>query len=253
MNIQIQAVATDKILPLRQRFKQEMNCQIVHDALHKRPGWTNSYLLFVDDEIAGYASVAVGGPWEKQPALFEYYLHASFKSKSFDLFEAILTNLSPAIVEAQSQNQLLVTMMHTFASTVESERILFEDAETTHWVREDLRLVRPEGEDSLSVLNQQGERQLAWEIQKAGQIVGKGGIGYHYNTPYGDLYMEVDAGFRKQGIGTFLIQELKRVCYLQGGIPGARCRPDNVASRRTLMKAGFRPCGHILIGQLGKI
>ena len=229
-----------------------MNCQIVHDALHKRAGWTNPYLLCVNDEIAGYAAVAVGGPWAKQAAIFEYYLLPSFNRFAFQLFEALLTSTKSAIIEVQSQNKLLVTMMHTYAHQVESERILFEDGVTTNWIREDLQFGVPEGKGSLSVLNQKGERQLEWEIRKEGQTIGKGGIGYHYNHPYGDLYMEVDAGFRKQGIGTYLVQELKRVCYLQGGIPGARCRPDNIASRRTLMKAGFRPCGHILVGELVK-
>jgi RimJ/RimL family protein N-acetyltransferase len=69
---------------------------------------------------------------------------------------------------------------------------------------------------------------------------------FHYNPPYGDIYMEVDAPFRRHGVGTFLVQELKRLCYEEGRIPAARCSPANLASRRTLQRAGFAPCGHIL-------
>jgi hypothetical protein len=33
------------MLPLRTRHRQEMNCQIVHDSLHCREGWTLTYGL----------------------------------------------------------------------------------------------------------------------------------------------------------------------------------------------------------------
>jgi RimJ/RimL family protein N-acetyltransferase len=64
--------------------------------------------------------------------------------------------------------------------------------------------------------------------------------------------MEVTEPFRRRGLGSFLVQELKRVCYEGGHVPGARCNPDNVASRRTLQKAGFVPYGHILKGSVAR-
>jgi hypothetical protein len=40
--MQAHATLTDAhtILPLRARYRQEMNCQIVHDSIHSREGWT---------------------------------------------------------------------------------------------------------------------------------------------------------------------------------------------------------------------
>ena len=32
-----------EILPWRELYRQEMNCQIVHDSLHGREGWTLPY------------------------------------------------------------------------------------------------------------------------------------------------------------------------------------------------------------------
>ena len=78
------------------------------------------------------------------------------------------------------------------------------------------------------------------------ETVATGGILFHYNEPYGDIYMEVVERFRRRGLGAFLVQELKPVAYGLGSIPGARCDPDNVASRMTLQKAGFVPYAHIL-------
>lgn len=38
-----------EVLPLRTRYREEMNCQIVHDSIHRREGWTVSYLLDIGD------------------------------------------------------------------------------------------------------------------------------------------------------------------------------------------------------------
>jgi GNAT superfamily N-acetyltransferase len=85
-------------------------------------------------------------------------------------------------------------------------------------------------------------------VEVDGIVAAAGGILFHYNRPFGDLHMEVEEPFRRRGLGSFLVQELKRVCYEGGHVPAARCNPDNIASQRTLQKAGLVPCGHILKG-----
>jgi len=94
--------------------------------------------------------------------------------------------------------------------------------------------------------------QLEWHgvVEIGGRVAARGGILFHYNRPYGDIYMEVAESFRRRGLGSSLVQELKRVCYEGGHVPAARCKPGNVASRRTLQRAGFVPCGHILKGSV---
>jgi GNAT superfamily N-acetyltransferase len=64
--------------------------------------------------------------------------------------------------------------------------------------------------------------------------------------------MEVDQAYRRRGLGSYLVQELKRLCYTGGYIPAARCNPGNTASRKTLQKAGFVPCGHLLSGRVSR-
>lgn len=70
------------------------------------------------------------------------------------------------------------------------------------------------------------------------------------NPPYGDIYMEVAASFQRRGLGSYLIQELKRLCYESGHVPGARCHQENDASRLTLQRAGMLPCARILRGRI---
>src|SRR3954447_13212641 len=47
-----------EILPLRTRLGDEVRGQIVHDSLHRRPGWTASFLLQVGGAAEGFGSVA---------------------------------------------------------------------------------------------------------------------------------------------------------------------------------------------------
>ena len=62
--------------------------------------------------------------------------------------------------------------------------------------------------------------------------------------------MEVAEPYRRRGYGSYLVQELKRICYERGKKPAARCNVSNAASRRTLEKAGLLPCGHLLVGDV---
>jgi hypothetical protein len=47
-----------------------------------------------------------------------------------------------------------------------------------------------------------------------------------------------------------LVQELKRCACELESIPRARCNPANIASRKTLQKAGLAPFAHILDGSI---
>ena len=61
-----------------------------------------------------------------------------------------------------------------------------------------------------------------------------GGVLFDDSLPYGDLFMEVNAPFRRRGFGILLVKELKRVCHEQGRIPAPRYAVANVASRATI-------------------
>ena len=66
----------------------------------------------------------------------------------------------------------------------------------------------------------------------------------------GVMAMEIAEPFRRRGFGSYLVQELKRAAYQLGSLPCARCSPDNVASRKTLQRAGLVPFAHILNGTI---
>jgi GNAT superfamily N-acetyltransferase len=236
------------VLPFRERYREEMNCQIVHDSIHRRAGWTLTYALQLDAISVGFGSVAIGGPWNGKPTLFEFYVLPQHRSFCFDLFEALLSVSEPRFMEIQSNDPLLAVMLHTYARDIASESIVFHDKARTMLSADGatLRRITSEEETRAHIEQRQGGPQ--WVLELDGNVVAQGGILFHYNRPYGDIYMEVAEAFRRRGLGSYLVQELKRAAYDLGSVPCARCNPANLPSRRTLQKAGFIPFAHMLTG-----
>ncbi len=248
MHAEVRLASNQETLPLRTRFRAEMNGQIVHDSLYRRPGWTLSYLIEVDDTPVGFGSMAIAGPWKEKPTLFEFYLLPEFRTKAFTLFEAFRAVSSPAFLEVQTNDTTLFVLACTYGKDLASEKIVFCDGKLTSHAGHgaSLHCNTPPEEIARAIEERQGGGE--WFLRLDSSQLAKGGILFHYNPPYGDIYMEVTAAYRRRGFGAFLVQELKRVCYELGAIPCARCNFDNVASRQTLQRAGFSPFAHILKG-----
>ena len=248
MELRATAATVEDILPWRDMYRLEMGCQIIHDSIHRRPGWTQEFLLCTGSIGVGYGSVAVAGPWTGNPTVYEFYVVPHHRLHAFELFRVLLETSGAVMIEVQSNDSLATVMLHVFAQDVASQSILFHDKLTTAHL--------PRGatfrEATAAEASEVPADQLKWHgvVEVEGTVAATGGILFHYNRPYGDIYMEVAESCRRRGLGSFLVQELKRVCYEGGHVPAARCDPRNVASRRTLQKAGFVPCGHILKGSV---
>jgi GNAT superfamily N-acetyltransferase len=232
----------------RDMYRQEMDCQIIHDSIHERPGWTREYLLSIAGEGVGYGSVAVGGPWTGTPTVYEFYVTPSHRGRLFDLFRAFLETSGALQIEVQSNDTLATVMLHAFAPHATSESILFHDRLPTAHRPLGATFRAPTAAEAAELTME--DRRWRGVVEVDGEVAATGGILFHYNRPFGDIYLEVAEPFRRRGLGSFLVQELKRVCYEGGHVPAARCNVDNVASQRTLQKAGFVPCGHILKGSV---
>jgi GNAT superfamily N-acetyltransferase len=237
---------TGTVLPMRERYREEMNCQIVHDSIHSRPGWSQTYLLTASGHAAGFAGVAVAGPWTGRPTIYELYISPAYRTRAFDLFEALLDSSGAVHIEAQSNDLLLTAMLHTFGRDVWSEAIVFRDHGTTSLPADGVTLRELTTHDQTRRAIEERAGATEWVLERGGRTVARGAILFHYNRPYADVAMDVDEPYRRQGYGAYLVQELKRIAYGLGAIPGARCNRDNIASRRTLQKAGFVPFAHIL-------
>lgn len=250
MSAAVVPVPPNEIEFLREQYRQEMNCQIVHDSIHSRPGWTREFAFYIDEAAVGYGSLAVDGPWHDAPTLYEFHVSPAHRARSFELFEQLLERCGAKRIETQTNDRTLTVMLHTYAKTIRAESILFEDGFQTQSTPPGagFRAATDPDRDSLRVLDL--DEGAAWVITSNGAIAGAGGVLYHYNPPYGDIYMKVAEAFRRRGFGAYLVQQLKGVCRAGGKVPGARCNVENRASRRTLQSAGFVPCGNVITGDL---
>jgi GNAT superfamily N-acetyltransferase len=210
--------------------------------LHRR-GFNDSYLIRVDGGVVGYGTVTSGEDEHKvfqKGILNEFYLLPDYKSFAVAVFGQLLAASQAIRMQVQTNDTLSLLLLYDFAVRITPEAILFHDARTTG-------LSLPDGVFRRAAPS---ESEDGWLIEVAGNIVASGGFLTHYNPPYGDIYLGVAEPHRRRGYGSYLVQELKRVCYEAGRRPAARCNAANLASRKTLEKAGLLPCARILTGEL---
>ncbi len=246
MPIDVSLVAPEETLRLRDLYRNEMKCQIVLDSWHGR-GWTDSYLFRVDGRIAGYGLVG-GIRADPKEIVTEFYVLPSQRGSALPLFRRFAEVSRARSIEVQTNDTLLTLMLYDCAERIESNVILFHDAITTNLSMPGVIFRRVVESDRELISNQKLDVDAEWMLEADGIAVATGGLLFHYNVPYGDIFMAVAEPLRRRGFGSYLIQELKRACYESGRIPAARCNVSNVASRSTLQKAGMLPCARVLTG-----
>ncbi|MCC6815203.1 MAG: N-acetyltransferase [Saprospiraceae bacterium] len=246
MTLEIIKSELKEILHLRNLFLQETNFQIRYDACHVR-GWTDSYLIVHNNKKIGYGSVKGYENINDRDTVFEFYLIPAFRKLSATIFFDLLKSAKANFIEVQSNDLLLTSLLYQFGQNINSNVILFEDSFTSAITMNAAVFRRRNDNDTVFEHTSEPVGDYVLEVDK--QVLATGGFLLHYNIPFADLYIEVERTHRKKGLGSFLIQELKRQCYLDGRVPAARCYIDNVASRSTLTKADLKIAGFMLIGQ----
>ena len=247
-DIAVRRVRLEAILRLRDEYRREMNCQIVHDSWHAR-GFTDSYLLTIGEESAGYAAVG-GNPGEPKTIIKEFFLLPSYRASALQFFKVLIAVSGAQMIEAQTNDPLLSLMLYDFAVDLTSNIILFADGLTTNLTLPNAQFRRMTKNDHANVFPHTLEPVGDWGLESDRRIIATGGVLFHYNPPFGDIYLEVDQQYRRRGCGSYIVQELKRVCRETGHIPAARCRASNVASRFALQRGGMFPCARILRGRI---
>jgi GNAT superfamily N-acetyltransferase len=240
----------NEILPLRALFLQEFNRQFINNAFHER-AWAGSYLLTIDGATVGYGSIQGHGPLWREikdwDTIFEFYVIPPFRKYSSVLFRQLIDSSGAKYIECQSNDLPLSAMLYEFSASVSSETVLFEDHVVTDHVIPGA-VVRRGGNENWTWKPTEAIGEYVLEL--GGEVVATAGFLLHYNKPFADLWMEVREDHRGQGLGSYALQEVKKECYLAGRVPAARCNMKNPASRATLIRAGMRVCGFLMIGNL---
>ena len=247
MNLEVVKTDLETIQPLRVLFLQESNFQVRYDSCHWR-GWADEYLFFDEGVPIGYGSVKGQDDLKDRNAIFEFYLIPAYRNQSAAFFAAFIKASGVVYIECQSNDLLLSGMMYEFAKNISSDVILFKAGAATHHSFADV--IFRKKQDTDRPFEHRSEPEGDYVIDKNGEIVASGGFLLHYNKPFADLYMEVQPDHRKKGYGSFLIQEVKKTCYLAGRVPAARCNISNPGSKATLLKGGMEIAGYMLTGEV---
>jgi RimJ/RimL family protein N-acetyltransferase len=239
MEIVVSKVSLKEVQPLRDLRLAEIDFQFVYNKCHGA-GWADTYLFTIDGEKAGYGSIWGKDKREERDAIFVFYLLEPYRRLANSIFPELHKVSGASYVECQTNDRLITDMLFEYCANIYADRILFEDSITTE--------MKMPGAVFKKAVNNDGETEYI--LERDGEIVATGGFIWNYNFPYIDMYYEVKESHRQKGFGTLITQELKKEAYLLDRVPAARCNINNKASKATLLKAGMKVCGHILIGEL---
>ena len=236
-----------EIQRLRALFLQETNFQIRYNACHER-NWSDSYLLFADELEIGYGSVKGKDNLTDRNSIFEFFIAPPFRKISGQVFQELLRTSNANFIECQSNDVNLTSLLYEFGRNINADAILFNNSVVTEMKMPNVSFrSRREGEP---VFEHSVEPVGNYVLEKEGEVIATGGFMLHYNIPFADLYMEVKENYRGIGCGGFMVQELKRACYLSGRVPAARCNILNIPSKSALIKGGLKICGYLLTGDV---
>jgi GNAT superfamily N-acetyltransferase len=247
MTINATKTNLQEILPLRNLFLQETNFQIRYNAQHER-GWSDSYLITHNEEKIGYGSIAGKENISDRDSVFEFYIIPSFRNLApLAFLELVHTSKAPFII-CQSNDLLLLSLLFQFGQNINADTVLLEEDFASSMYIDNVIFKKRSDKDI--IFEHKAEPVGNYVLEFNNEVVATGGFFLHYNMPFADLYMEVREDCRRKGFGSFLIQEIKKQCYLAGRVPAARTGLDNIASRATLIKAGFKVAGFMLLGTI---
>ena len=245
--VSISPTSLEDILPLREQFLAENAFQIRYHACHGR-GWSDSYLIHQKSIPIGYASTKGKENLSDRDALFEFFLLPEHRKYHASIFRELLKQTQVSYIESQSNESLLTTCLYEYGKDIFADVMLFEDHKATEFSFP--KLIFRKRKAGEAVMNKAERDAGAYVLEKDGELVADGGYLTHYNFPYADLYMEVKEDCRNQGYGSFILQEIKKLCYKAGRVPAARCNLSNKASQASLKKAGMKVCGFMLTGKV---
>ncbi|HEX8729935.1 MAG TPA: GNAT family N-acetyltransferase [Ktedonobacterales bacterium] len=89
-------------------------------------------------------------------------------------------------------------------------------------------------------VNRRLDRAELFVLHDEQTLVGAGEcIPSQTQAPYADLGMVVARTHRGRGVGSFLLTQLKNLCYAAGWKPICSCEASNLASKKAIERAGF--------------
>jgi GNAT superfamily N-acetyltransferase len=129
VTIDVVRVPLEEVLPLRELYRREMDCQIVHDSLPAR-GFGDLFLVRADGRVAGYGFV-MGYRGEPKDLVREFYVLPAYRGAALSMFRRLIETSRARRIEAQTNDVLLTLLLYDCATGITSDRVMFHDALTT--------------------------------------------------------------------------------------------------------------------------
>lgn len=242
MEVHIARVPLKDLGNLRNEFLAGVDAQFTYDKCHLF-GWADTYLFTSDDRTLGYGAVWGKEKREHRDSIMEFYLKPEFRKHAHDIFGKFIETSRVAFIECQSNDPFLSEVFFEFATDIYAEAILMEDDFDSMIAIDGMKL---------ETRTSDNKYDRPYVLMNNSEVVGSGGLLLNYNFPYADIYYGIDQPYRRKGYGAYFVQELKKEAYKMGHVPAARTNIDNTISKRTMMKAGLKPCGWRLGGRIKK-
>ncbi|HEX3728502.1 MAG TPA: GNAT family N-acetyltransferase [Opitutaceae bacterium] len=252
MGLAITPASAEELAPWRERREAETPGPFVQDRTHQREGWSQGYLLREDGVAVGYGSLLVGHIWKGQRLIFQFYLDPRYRNRADEIFQALAAASQATGVRGKTDDVQLAPFLARAGGDLWIEKLLFRDQTITGFPAPNCRFRPLRKDEAGRVFEHKREPIGDWALERDGRVVATGSCPSQPGQRFGELSYEVAEPFRRQGLGTYLVQELKRTTRESGAIPCARCDPDNEASRRTLLRAGFVVCGDLRTEKFGR-
>jgi len=242
MHAKASRTTLQEILGLRDAYVAEANCQLISYSALPR-GIADPYVLLLDDEVAGYAGI-----WNRYSPghVSEFFVTLGLRRWCPELFRAFVEDGGATHVELQTNTLMGRVIAAMACRSLRAEKIVFQDGGAIALTAPMPGVTFSEAPDPSP--NHPDSRQ--YRLLVGSQAVVSGGYLCHYNPPYADVYMEVEESMRRKGLGRYFVNAVMEAARSNGKIPAARCNIDNLASRATLLGAGFREVGHIVTGRI---
>lgn len=185
--------------------------------------------------------------------ILEYYLEKKYLHLQTQIFLHLIQSKAITSAWVKTFDPLLLKMAHMFGQKNSVIGFLFRDSNST-----DLKLKSDLVFKKASLKDMDLVEAFKWDFFESqeeleyffnegtylfylkDEFVGIGTImNIHKYKPFCDIGMCVKPEFRKMGLGAQIVLQLKNHCFKKNLKPICGCAFENVASRKTLEKAGF--------------
>ncbi len=254
------------ILPLRNRYLDDLQDFALQEEQIQANG-CRFLSVKVDEQTIGYGAFR---EVEGRRRIVEFYLLAEYRNMSRAVFKKVVNRSEATSLITRTNDDFLSSLFYDYCENSSVSSLHFCLATPTNFTFPNLAF-RPAEQADKEVLHRLFcdpesrpfhwtdetwtqaylDDGVFWVLHRETEFVG---VGVLYKTIYQpqfvDLGMLVAPSYRQMGYGSFIVQELTKICDQQRLTPAVGCIAGNEASRRTLERAGYFPYHRYLVGDI---